>query len=210
MSQNENEDTIETSGAFDKVAKLKTTKVRRSNLGEELQEVSLTPVDEIPTEAVTTVQLNHEKTAPTDSLEELPTRNIVSFPSVTELVTYEIKENPIRAKELVRVLGMVTMDWESIGVNGNPINEVPVPPGENPKDFIRSATRVTHISGFRLSTIFGKEVAYISKDSPKWRVTILGEYQVDSPIIQNGSTAEVNVKKFAEERLRAKGYIVGF
>lgn len=210
MSQNETENTVEASEVFEKVTKLKTAKVRRTNQDEEIQDTSLTPVDEIPTEVVSTVHLNHESISSQPSLQELPARNIVSFPSVTELITYEIKENPTRAKDLVKVLGMVTMDWEPVGSNGNPINEVPVPPGKNPKDFVRAANGIAHISGFRLSTIFGKEVAFIAKDSPKWRVTILGEYQVDSPIIQNGSTAEANVKKFAEEKLKSKGYIVGF
>lgn len=140
----------------------------------------------------------------------VPVQDIPTPPaptSVVNLLTLEIQQNPLKAKELFKALSMITVEWESIGTNGFPINEVPVPPGENPKDFIKSSARISHVSGYRLSTIFGKEVAYISKDSPKWRVTILGEYQTDSPIIQNGSVAESVVKKFAEERLKAKGYI---
>lgn len=138
-------------------------------------------------------------------VQDIPTPHTPT--SVVNLLTLEIQQNPMKAKELFKALSMITVEWESIGTNGFPINEVPVPPGENPKDFVKSSARISHVSGYKLSTIFGKEVAYISKDSPKWRVTILGEYQTDSPIIQNGSIAESIVKKFAEEKLRSKGYI---
>jgi hypothetical protein len=189
------------SATQEKVSKSKYSRTKTQEVELEVAEVTLSPVSEIPSNT------------PVDHLNNLKTTEMPSSipaPTVTDLVIREIRDNPVRAREFVSVLGTITMDWEAIGTNGSPINEVPVPPGKNPKDFIRSANGISHISGFKLSTIFGKEVAFISKDSPKWRVTVLGEYQVDSPIIQSGATAEATVKKFAEEKVKSKGYILGF
>jgi hypothetical protein len=60
-----------------------------------------------------------------------------------------------------------------------------------------------------MSTIFGDEVAFILKDTPKWKVKIEGEYQVDAPFVQHGQKAEGNTKKFAEDKLRELGYVIG-
>lgn len=185
--------------------KEKTTKVKRSRSSEE--EMVLEPVSDL---------LQSEEKTPTVALESSTQGMVTLSKDDLEPSTYlidslvqEIVQSPARAAQLIKVLGKITKEWEPIGTNGNPINEVPVPPGRNPKDFVRAATATVHISGYRLTTIFGKEVALVMKDSPKWRVTIEGEYQVDTPFIQHGSKAEFNAKEFAENKLRERGYIIG-
>ncbi len=185
-----------------------TSKVKRSPAFDDSPpEITLEPVGDI---------LHSVDVTPTTALESSPPTVVIARteidPSTYVLDTFlqELKQSPNRAVELIRVLGMITRDWEPLGSNGNPINEVPVPPGKNPRDFVKTTTSsAVHISGFRLTTIFGDEVATIFKDSPKWRVTIGGEYQIDTPFVQHSQKAEFNAKQFAENKLREKGFIIG-
>jgi hypothetical protein len=147
----------------------------------------------------------------------IPTHQIFDYPEVTSstpsIITQlveELRTQPSQALSLIQVLGKITKPWEPIGTDGNPVNEVPVPPGQSPKEFVKVATSTTHISGFRLTTIFGDEVAQIIKGSPKWRVIVAGEYQIDTPFVHHGQRAEGDVKSFAEGKLRERGYIIGF
>lgn len=179
------------------------SKVKRNTLYSDAEpEVVLEPVPN---------PIQQPEAIPTVSLESSPVVVLgTSSPtSVIESMVQELRQSPGKAIEFVHFLGKITRGWEPIGSNGNPINEVPVPPGKNPRDFVRAATSTVHISGFRLATIFGTEVASIIKDSPKWRVTILGEYQIDTPFVQHSSRAEQNAKEFAENKLRDLGYIIG-
>lgn len=158
------------------------------------------------------VSVNQLEPIPESSIEELGPKVVIStigYPTLVEGLIKELTKAPSQAVELVQFLGRITKGWEPIGSNGNPINEVPVPPGKNPRDFVRAATSTVHISGFRLTTIFGDEIATIMKDSPKWRVTVLGEYQIDTPFVQHSQRAEVNAKEFAESKLRDRGFIIG-
>lgn len=175
----------------------KPSKVKRTSVYDDSEpQITLEPV----------ADLEGSCTEPIQTIEPL---SLVQG-SVAESLTQDLIQNPSRAIQLVKTLSKITRDWEPIGSNGAPINETPVPPGKNPKDFIKTtSSSPVHISGFRLTTIFGDEVAMITKDSPKWRVTILGEYQVDTPFVQHSTRAEFNAKQFAENKLREKGYIIG-
>lgn len=184
----------------------KTSKVKRNQMYDDSNpEITLEPVP----------SLHSVESIPTTALESSPPVTVVSSrdldPStyVIDSLVQELTQSPNRAVQLVQALGKITRGWEALGSNGNPINEVPVPPGKNPKDFVKAASTPVHISGFRLTTIFGDEVANIIKDSPKWRVTILGEYQIDTPFVQHSAKAEFNAKQFAEGKLRERGYIIG-
>jgi len=131
----------------------------------------------------------------------------------TALVEELIKElvtKPAMAIEFVQTLGKITKPWEALGGDGKPVNEIPVPPGTSPRDFVKTATSGgAYISGYRLVTIFGDEVAVILKDTPKWKIMIEGEYQIDAPFVQHGQKAENNAKEFAEEKLKERGYTIG-
>jgi len=125
------------------------------------------------------------------------------------LLIEQLKVKPEGAVELVHTLSTITKPWEAIGNNGNIVNEVPVPQGQSATQFIKQASTAPYISGYRMNTIFGDEVASITKDTPKWRVKIEGENQVDAPFVQHGQKAEANAKKFAEDKLRERGFIIG-
>lgn len=183
------------------------SKVKRNTLYSDAEpEVVLEPVPN---------PIQQPDVVPTVGLESSPPVVVMGSSSlepstyVLDTMMQELRQSPGRAIDFVHFLGKITRGWEPIGSNGNPINEVPVPPGKNPRDFVRAATSTVHVSGFRLATIFGTEVASIIKDSPKWRVTILGEYQIDTPFVQHSSRAEQNAKEFAENKLRDLGYIIG-
>jgi hypothetical protein len=169
-------------------------------------EITLEPTSDV---------LHARDVVPTTRLEEnspvvvLGTSNLQPSAQVLDTLIQELTQNPNRAVQLIQLLGRITRSWEPVGTNGNPINEVPVPPGKNPKDFVKAATSTVHISGFRLTTIFGDEVATIIKDSPKWRITIQGEYQIDTPFVQHSQRAEMNAKQFAESKLKERGFIIG-
>lgn len=120
----------------------------------------------------------------------------------------ELSQDPESALRLVQTLGKITKPWEIIGLAGSGLNEVPVPPGKSAKEFQKSMESSAHISGYRLETIFGEEIALIVKDSPKWKITILGEYQVDAPFISHVGKAESAAKTFAEDKLLKRGYII--
>jgi hypothetical protein len=185
----------------------KTSKVKRTtSYNDSEPEVTLEPMTDV---------LHSVEVKPTVALESNPPPVVLAAtdldPStyVVDTLIQELTQSPTRAVQLIQFLGKITRGWEAIGSNGNPINEVPVPPGKNPRDFVKAATSTVHVSGFRLTTIFGDEVATIIKDSPKWRITIQGEYQVDTPFVQHSQRAEANAKQFAEGKLREKGYIIG-
>ncbi len=120
----------------------------------------------------------------------------------------ELSQHPERAIDLVRSLSCITKPWEPIGMASSKINEVPVPPGESPKKFIKGQESGPYVSGYRLVTIFGDEVASILKDTPKWKIVVLGEYQVDAPFVQHGQKAEANAKAFVEEKLKLRGFVI--
>jgi hypothetical protein len=126
---------------------------------------------------------------------------------VTALID-ELTSHPELAVGLVHTLSKITKPWEALGGNGNPLNAMPVPPGESSKAF-RRKTMGGYISGYRLTTIFGNEVATIAKDTPKWRITIEGNHQVDSPFVEHAQKAEEKAKTFAESKLKELGYIIG-
>lgn len=174
------------------IAPTKTSKIKRSQeYNDSPPEITLEPV-----------KLEAEVT-------RAVTPSVVTTSSHVDALIQEFTTSPSKAVDFIRALGKITKGWEAIGSNGNPVNEVPVPPGKNPRDFVRSASSIVHISGFRLSTIFGEEIALITKDSPKWRVVIQGEYQVDTPFVEHSQKAESNVKNFAESKLRERGFIIG-
>lgn len=140
-----------------------------------------------------------------DSMEVSGEKELPSM--VTELIT-ELVSKPHLAVELVQCLKRITKPWEILGNNGHSINEVPVPPGKSAKEFLKSTQTSAYVSGYRLSTIFGDEVAMIVKDNPKWRITILGEYQVEAPFVSHAQHGEANSKKFVEDKLVEMGYII--
>jgi len=129
-------------------------------------------------------------------------------PALVDALIEELVGNPKLAVKLVRTLSMITKPWEPIGNDGNPVNEVAVPEGVNAREFIRRNS-ATYIRGYRLITIFGNEVATITKSTPKWKIVIEGANQVDSPFVEHGRKAEGNAKAFAEEKLRERGYVIG-
>lgn len=128
--------------------------------------------------------------------------------SVLVSLIEELATHPERAVDLVRSLGCITKPWEPIGMASSKINEMPVPPGEPPKKFIKGQEAGPYISGYRLITIFGDEVASILKDTPKWKIVIQGEYQVDAPFVQHSQKAEANAKAFVEEKLKLRGFVI--
>lgn len=129
---------------------------------------------------------------------------------VNQFIT-ELAQHPERAVNLVQVLSKITKPWEAIGMDGAAAgpNEVPVPPGKSAQAYQRQNVAGPNISAFRLTTIFGDDVALIVKDSPKWRITIEGEPQIDGPFVEHGQKAEIKAKTFVEERLRLRGFIIG-
>lgn len=129
--------------------------------------------------------------------------------SLVSQLTSELIDNPKLAWELVQSLRKITKPWEIMGKDGGSVNEMPVPPGKSAKEYLKETVQHGWISGYRLTTIFGEEVATIVKDSPKWKVTVLGEYQVDAPFIQHGQKGEASVKAFAEEKITKLGYVIG-
>lgn len=131
--------------------------------------------------------------------------------SLVEQFIAELVEHPERAVSLIQVISKITKPWEAIGMDGAATgsNEVPVPPGKSAQAFQRQNVAGPNISAFRLTTIFGDDVALIVKDSPKWRITIEGEPQIDGPFVEHGQKAEVKAKTFVEERLALRGYIIG-
>jgi hypothetical protein len=179
------------------VTPTKTSKVKRNyQYTDTAPEITLEPVHLDPEPESTRVSVT-------------PAVTVTTGISHVDALLHEFTTVPAKAIDFIKALGKITKGWEPIGSNGNPVNEIPVPPGKNPRDFVRTASSIVHISGFRLTTIFGEEVALITKDSPKWRVVIQGEYQVDTPFVEHSQKAEVNVKNFAETKLRERGFIIG-
>jgi len=126
---------------------------------------------------------------------------------VDELIK-ELEGDPKSAVKFVQAISMITKPWEPLGNNGEPVNEVPVPAGVNPREF-RSTATAAYISGYRMTTIFGNQVAELTKGTPKWRVTINGVPQTEAPFVKHSKTAEEAAKKFAEQKLRELGYVIG-
>lgn len=139
------------------------------------------------------------------------TKSVVKKESVVREFIAELTQKPELAVELIQTLSNITKPWEAIGSNGaaEGSNEVPVPPGKSAKAFQKQNVSGPYISGYKLTTIFGDDVALIVKDTPKWRITILGETQIDGPFVEHGKKAEQNAKDFVEERLRLRGYVIG-
>lgn len=125
-----------------------------------------------------------------------------------EKLIQEMIQQPQLALKFVQSLGKITKPWETLSRDGTSINEVPVPQGKPAKEFLKEAQSAAYVSGYRLSTIFGDEIAMITKDSPKWRVTILGEYQVEAPFMTHPQKGETSVKQFVEEKVKQLGYII--
>lgn len=142
------------------------------------------------------------------SRSELEETELKAETSIIEQLVSELTKHPESAVGLIKVLSKITKPWEVIGLNGQQLNEIPVPQGVTVQDFKKQATG-PHISGYRLTTIFGDEVAVIIKDHPKWKVTIEGQNQSDSPFVSHSKKAEEGIKEFVETRLRDKGYILG-
>lgn len=141
-------------------------------------------------------------------MEDIVSSIVEKKKSVLESLINDLSESPELAVNLVERLGKITKPWEPIGSSNSKLNEIPVPPGESPKSFIKKQDLGPFISGYKLVTIFGDEIASIIKDTPKWKIVILGEYQVDAPFVQHGQKAETNAKTFAEEKLREKGFVI--
>lgn len=131
--------------------------------------------------------------------------------SLIQSLVVELKEHPERAVAFIQVLSKITKPWESIGPDGATasVNEVTVPQGTSAQAYQKQSWGGPNISAFKLTTIFGDDVALIIKDSPKWRITIEGVPQIDGPFVQHGQKAEQTVKQFVEERLAQRGYIIG-
>jgi hypothetical protein len=127
--------------------------------------------------------------------------------TLLESLIEETKKRPDQALMLVKALGKITKGWESVGSDGTPVNEMPVPQGKSAKDFQKSV-QGHFVSGYKLETIFGEEVALITKDSPKWKVVIMGQHQVDSPFLYHAKDGEQIVKSFAKEKLEKLGFIL--
>lgn len=125
-----------------------------------------------------------------------------------EQLIQEMTQRPALALKFIQSLGKITKPWETLSRDGTSINEVPVPQGKPAKEFLKETQNAGYVSGYRLSTIFGDEVAIITKDSPKWRVTILGDYQVEAPFMTHPQKGEASVKQFVEEKVRKLGYII--
>lgn len=129
---------------------------------------------------------------------------------VKELIA-ELKSSPNTAVEFVKALSKITKPWEPIGYGSTPTNTMNVPDGVSAKQFAQETiTSSINISGYRLSTIFGKEVAIIQKATPRWKISIEGAYQSDAPFVSHAQKAESQAKQFVEERLKELGYIVGY
>ena len=129
--------------------------------------------------------------------------------TVVDLFIKEMKENPKSALKFIKTLSLITRPWEAIGTQTNLVNEITVPQGMSAKDFIKSSQTGPFVSGYKLVTIFGDEVAVISKDTPKWKILILGEMQPDAPFVDHSKLAEGKAKKFVEDKLTQKGFIIG-
>lgn len=130
--------------------------------------------------------------------------------NVAETLVAELKSSPNLAINLVHTLSQITKPWEPIGSDGKIVNEIAVPPGQSPKDFKKQTTmQASYISGYKMSTIFGDEVAVILKDTPKWKIMIEGDYQSDAPFVEHSQKAEASAKSFAEAKLVERGYIIG-
>lgn len=131
----------------------------------------------------------------------------MAFSTLLTLVN-EIKTDPAGALALVKALQKVCKPWESLTSASNELSEMTVPAGQSAKDFMKNASK-GFVSGYRINTIFGEEVALVTKDHPRWKVLIEGQNQSDSPIIGNSKTSEATVRAFVEEKLVERGYIVG-
>lgn len=142
-----------------------------------------------------------------EEVQEVP--EVQEKESILEQVIYELKTNPSLSVKLVSVLSKITNPWETIGLSGQHVNELAVPQGVSVEDFKKKLNSNPHVSGYRLTTIFGREIAIIVKDHPKYKVTIEGETQADAPFVTHSKKAEDSVKEFAEKRLKEKGYILG-
>lgn len=164
------------------------------------------PVKKVETELEDKVMMVKEEVKEEPKKVEVPKKQV----SVVESLVAELKQNPEGAVDLVKVLYKITKPWEAIGPDGSlaSVNEVPVPPGKSAQAFQKLNYNGPSIGAFKLTTIFGDEVALIVKDSPKWKITIEGEPQVDGPFVEHGQKAEAKVKAFVEERLTLRGFII--
>lgn len=127
---------------------------------------------------------------------------------LTKELMAELVGNPDLAVEFVRTISKITKPWEAIGNNGTIVNEAPTSRGEAKSEFFGRVSGV-YVSGYRLQTIFGDEVATIIRDTPKWKIVIDGKGQVDAPFIEHGQKAESIAKEFTERKLRELGYVIG-
>jgi hypothetical protein len=97
--------------------------------------------------------------------------------SVLSDLIEELNGNPEGALELADTLARIAGPWEEI-------------PG-----------------GFQIKNMAGQEIAHITKNFPKWRVVINGEYAKEAPFIMHANHT-LTGKNFVEEELRKLGYIV--
>ncbi len=137
---------------------------------------------------------------------EMPTTGMLAE------LTKEIIENPAGSLKLIQALRKITKPWEMLGNTsglGN-VNEVSVPPNVSAKEFVNAQKQQgPFVSGYRLQTIFGEDVALIIKDTPKYKIFIEGELMIDAPFVQHGQKAEQNAKEFAEKKAEERGYVIG-
>jgi hypothetical protein len=142
-------------------------------------------------------------------VEKLDTEISTAELSVVSKLLKELEEEPESGLKLVHLLGRITKPWEELGNTLSQVNEIPVPPNMSAKEYLKGAGAQPYTSGWKLTTIFGREVAVIVKDTPKYRILIEGQVVSNVPFIQHAQKVETIVKQFVEEKVRERGYIIG-